>query len=511
MTRIPIESLDDVGIAGPFALRSVTPGHLEALYQAYTTPGAGNPRDAHLHDGLVQALLQDPAILEAVAAAGIPEGVIWRSSMFFKAPGAAAAEIKWHHDTHFDRGDQDIDFAHRDQLSVLVALRDVDDRSGVFQYIPGSHADVEIHQSQPDGARPRHLKELGQHFPDLPPDVSRRAASMPLAKGEFAIFHSGLFHCSLPVPDGGLPRLSLAVRFTRPPELLDVPTVYHPLLALPFRPGGVAALPVIASRRGTGGRPESGRSLAGRRIIVTGGAGEFGTALAAHLLRAGARVDLLGRSASGLAGAVQRLLGTTISPASGQLRTHAVDVLDRGALRASLAGDGSRDPYYSVVHAADVRTADGLSPGFLGAVNLWHALQGCLVPRALFCTVSSAAALAPQAARGTGYELGKVWSMQFVDRLARQAANQREAPSACVYIPGGFRSAMNPASSASANPAAASLAGLLGLHVDCEGYSVRSAINGRCFYYAPGIQPERRPRDGQSAFGLTCADVTRMF
>jgi len=170
-----------------------------------------------------------------------------------------------------------------------------------------------------------------------------------------------------------------------------------------------------------------------------------------------------------------------------------------------------RDAYCAVAHAADSMTADGLSSGFLGAVNLWHALQGSFAPRVLFCTVGSAVALAPQAARDTGYDLGKIWSMQFVDRLARQAARQREDPSACVYIPGGFRSAMNPASTASSNPAAASLAGHLALHADCEGCGFRSAVNGRCFFYAPGIQADRRPRDGQLAFGLTCADVTRMF
>lgn len=244
INKMPLESLHTNGLAGPFALSSVPKAHITAVFNSYAAAHRPRMKDAYLHDGLIQAICQDSAVLQAVAAAGIPDGVVWRSNMFYKAPtginGAIPVEIVWHHDTHFGNGDEDIDFTALDHVSILVALRDIDEHSGMLQYIPGSHVDVDLHSSLPDGNRPFHLKPLERHFYKLLPEVEKRAVNLPIPEGHFAVFHSSLIHRSLPVPANGRARMSLAFRFARSPERLNVPLLYYPLLALPFNQNNVS-------------------------------------------------------------------------------------------------------------------------------------------------------------------------------------------------------------------------------------------------------------------------------
>ena len=132
INKMPLESLHTNGLAGPFALSSVSKAHITAVFNSYAAAHRPRMKDAYLHDGLIQAICQDSAVLQAVAAAGIPDGVVWRSNMFYKAPtginGAIPVEIVWHHDTHFGNGDEDIDFTALDHVSVVVALRDIDEQ-----------------------------------------------------------------------------------------------------------------------------------------------------------------------------------------------------------------------------------------------------------------------------------------------------------------------------------------------------------------------------------------------
>jgi NAD(P)-dependent dehydrogenase (short-subunit alcohol dehydrogenase family) len=71
--------------------------------------------------------------------------------------------------------------------------------------------------------------------------------------------------------------------------------------------------------------------LAGKRAIVTGGAGGIGRAIAARLIASGALVSLWDVAASGLAEAVDGLGGGTIS--------RIVDITDEAAIAGALAAD----------------------------------------------------------------------------------------------------------------------------------------------------------------------------
>jgi NAD(P)-dependent dehydrogenase (short-subunit alcohol dehydrogenase family) len=70
--------------------------------------------------------------------------------------------------------------------------------------------------------------------------------------------------------------------------------------------------------------------LAGKRAIVTGGAGGIGRAVATRLLDGGARVSLWDNSPSGLAAAVGALHG---------VGTRLVDITDEAAIAVALKAD----------------------------------------------------------------------------------------------------------------------------------------------------------------------------
>jgi len=71
--------------------------------------------------------------------------------------------------------------------------------------------------------------------------------------------------------------------------------------------------------------------LAGKRAIVTGGAGGIGRAVATRLIASGARISLWDISPSGLAEAVGAVGGDTVS--------RLVDITDENAVAAALDAD----------------------------------------------------------------------------------------------------------------------------------------------------------------------------
>ncbi len=100
--------------------------------------------------------------------------------------------------------------------------------------------------------------------------------------------------------------------------------------------------------------------LDGRVALVTGGSGTLGSAMARGLLRAGARVALLGRSLD-----KARRVASELDPSGEQAAGVAADVLDPDALRRALAEvEGALGPVDVLVNAAGGNVADAtLAPG----------------------------------------------------------------------------------------------------------------------------------------------------
>jgi acyl transferase domain-containing protein/NADPH:quinone reductase-like Zn-dependent oxidoreductase/NADP-dependent 3-hydroxy acid dehydrogenase YdfG/acyl carrier protein len=103
----------------------------------------------------------------------------------------------------------------------------------------------------------------------------------------------------------------------------------------------------------------SGGGLAGGSVVITGGTGMAGSAVAAHLVaRYGvAHVVLVSRSGADAEGVTQ--LMSQLEDAGAQVSVVACDVADRDAVTAMLAGLDSRYPLKGVFHAAGVLD-DGL-------------------------------------------------------------------------------------------------------------------------------------------------------
>jgi 3-oxoacyl-[acyl-carrier protein] reductase len=77
--------------------------------------------------------------------------------------------------------------------------------------------------------------------------------------------------------------------------------------------------------------------LSGRTAIVTGGAGGIGTAIAAAMLDAGARVSLWDRAAERLSETAARLAAQSDAP--DRVATRIVDVTDTASIDAAVAAD----------------------------------------------------------------------------------------------------------------------------------------------------------------------------
>lgn len=108
----------------------------------------------------------------------------------------------------------------------------------------------------------------------------------------------------------------------------------------------MTAISNVTPGRFISGRPRSASAaadlpLAGRHALVTGGARGIGLATAAHLMREGARVTLLGRDQAGLDAAVRSLRddgeqsGAPDSITQSRAQSCVADVTDQGSVQAA--------------------------------------------------------------------------------------------------------------------------------------------------------------------------------
>jgi NAD(P)-dependent dehydrogenase (short-subunit alcohol dehydrogenase family) len=153
--------------------------------------------------------------------------------------------------------------------------------------------------------------------------------------------------------------------------------------------------------------------LAGKRAIVTGGAGGIGRAVAMRLLASGARVSLWDISPSGLADAVDALGDGAIS--------RTVDITDEAAVAAALAAD-----------RAELGRIDVLinNAGILGAVTpLWESDPADLrrvievnLFGAMLCTRAVLAVMREQDPRPHRGHIVNVSSIQAKEGMSLSAA-----------------------------------------------------------------------------------------
>jgi NAD(P)-dependent dehydrogenase (short-subunit alcohol dehydrogenase family) len=153
--------------------------------------------------------------------------------------------------------------------------------------------------------------------------------------------------------------------------------------------------------------------LAGKRAIVTGGAGGIGRAIAARLLESGALVSLWDVAASELAEAAGALGGGTIS--------RIVDIVDEAAVAGALAADRAEFGRIDVL----VNNA-----GILGAVTpIWQSDPADLrrvidvnLIGAMLCTRAVLAAMRSQEPRPHRGHIVNVSSIQAKEGMSLAAA-----------------------------------------------------------------------------------------
>ncbi|MBJ2130622.1 SDR family NAD(P)-dependent oxidoreductase [Alteromonas sp. IB21] len=272
--------LDKDGLIGPFSLdnKELIEYFLSDLEQT------GNYKNIHVTNPLCLRLVSDKMISESISQNIFGNLVLWRTNCFEKERGSK--EIGWHHDRHFEDGDEMLDFANiRNHFSVLIALNDMDETSGLMEFVLGSHKPVSGFERS---LAPFHAKTLDEHFIELPEHLLARRIQVPMKKGQFLIFHSGIIHRSLASTSDNR-RYSLAARlcrnFNNIPPALALPTDIFPY---PF--------PSHLSDQ-----------LQGKVILVTGGSSGIGKSIAKGLLKERAHVVITGRNSSKLQNAVEEL------------------------------------------------------------------------------------------------------------------------------------------------------------------------------------------------------------
>ena len=174
------------------------------LENAYPNPFI----DRHMDIGCIRDLYFDANLQSVVASLFGTDLFLWRTNFFVKnqqdRDGRGTGENIWHHDRHFESGNAPIDlYDTSNHFTALIALTDVGMNAGRLEYLKGSHRPIEGFD-----------RDIARHIKEVPEVVEDRVTPLPLAKGEFVVFHSSVLHRSLAFA-GGEGRVSLAARLAR--------------------------------------------------------------------------------------------------------------------------------------------------------------------------------------------------------------------------------------------------------------------------------------------------------
>jgi hypothetical protein len=166
-------------------------------------PNNSNPLiDRHMDIEVFRDLFFD-ANLKAAVTEYLGTGLfLWRSNFFVKSEGAG--ENKWHHDRHFESGNEPINLYDTSKhFTILMALTDIGMDAGRVEYLRGSHQPIEGFD-----------RDIPRHFLEAPAVVEDRITPLLLKRGQFVLFHSSLIHRSLAFGEGK-GRISMAGRLAR--------------------------------------------------------------------------------------------------------------------------------------------------------------------------------------------------------------------------------------------------------------------------------------------------------
>lgn len=199
------------GLYGPLPLSRTSQLLLPPLIDSAAADPS--PRNLHSRSELAREVICDAAIREGVRHLFGQGYLLWRTNFFHRAAGTPHAGVGWHHDKHFQNGDDSVDFNEvEDHISIVIALDQIDHTNGPFQYIPGSFSGVVLGFDR--DTRPYHKRPIEDHFPALPAEITTMAVLMPIPAGHFCLFHSALLHGS-PASDGAVARTSMVGRLVR--------------------------------------------------------------------------------------------------------------------------------------------------------------------------------------------------------------------------------------------------------------------------------------------------------
>jgi ectoine hydroxylase-related dioxygenase (phytanoyl-CoA dioxygenase family) len=199
------------GLYGPLPLSRTSQLLLPPLINSAAADPS--PRNLHSRSELAREVICDAAIRESVRQLFGQGYQLWRTNFFHRATGTPHAGVGWHHDKHFQNGDDLVDFNEvGDHISIVIALDQIDHTNGPFQYIPGSFSGVVSGLDR--DTRPYHKRSIEDHFLTLPAEITTMAVLMPIPAGHFCIFQSALLHGS-PPSGGAVSRTSMVGRLVR--------------------------------------------------------------------------------------------------------------------------------------------------------------------------------------------------------------------------------------------------------------------------------------------------------
>lgn len=359
--------LNKDGLAGPFELSE---SFLLDDVVASLEDGA-SVKNRHVTSGVCQRLLSSKQISGKIELLFGNDLVVWRTNSFKKVEGSS--EIPWHHDRHFEDGDQPVDFNNlENHFSILVALSDMDEKSGLMEFILGSHLPDEDFDRD---TRPFHKRAFNEHFLNIPQHLIKRKQQVPLKKGEFMLFHSGLLHRSLP-STCTKERHSFVARLCRgttviPEELAAAKEV----LKYPFL------------------SPNTD-DLAGKVALITGGSSGIGKSIAQSLLLESCHVIVTGRNETKLASSINDLSQYAVCS---KVVGFAVDASDSTAM-AKMFANIHRE--FGCIDISFINAASNSASGDITQVDIQHWQQE------VFLNISASVITAKLSAASMGERCG---------------------------------------------------------------------------------------------------------
>ncbi len=232
MTEEELNFFHENGFVGPFAV--CTPEQMalikaEIEREVIDTPSPlygfeKCPRDRHLDSRTVYDLLTHPAITTRLTQILGPDVMIWRSSFFFKPPGAP--ETVWHRAEVFKEYvdhpilEQTGEESDLFQLTIWIALDEATLENGCVQFIPGTHKQFFQTKIQVPGTEAEAFgnDKTGLMGYDVQVDFEldpSKVFSMECKPGEFFIFDQRTLHGS-PANNSDKRRMGVNFRAIQP-------------------------------------------------------------------------------------------------------------------------------------------------------------------------------------------------------------------------------------------------------------------------------------------------------